>query len=148
MNDILTPLGALFYVEDVVKKPFPALEYVILQSGRAASEYAIRIIRKRWPKAESIIRHNHDWDSWPVSGWDAYCSNFFRDFTDTDKLQWLREDGITDDWLEKLNRWGMSKRVQKYIVRTRPDLIGRIEHLESSLKKKYWHEAELAGVDL
>ena len=38
--------------------------------------------------------------------------------------------------------------VQEYILRTRPDLVGKIQNLDPTLKAKYSHEVGLGGVDL
>ena len=44
--------------------------------------------------------------------------------------------------------WGITKDMQEYICQNRPDLITQIPDLHPDLKAKYYHEVELAGVDV
>ena len=39
-------------------------------------------------------------------------------------------------------------KAQELVIKFRPDLIGKIQHLHADLKAKYQHELELAGVDV
>jgi hypothetical protein len=38
--------------------------------------------------------------------------------------------------------------IQEYILKTRPDLVGKLQNFDKSLKVKYQHEKELGNVDL
>lgn len=44
--------------------------------------------------------------------------------------------------------WNPTLKMQEYVIKHRPDLVGLIQGLDDSLRVKYCHEAELAGVDL
>lgn len=41
-----------------------------------------------------------------------------------------------------------TRTMQAYVIRRRPDLIGKIDNLDPDLKAKYWHEEELGHADL
>ena len=42
----------------------------------------------------------------------------------------------------------VNEEMKDYALQLRPDLISKIPNLGKKLKAKYWHELELAGVDL
>lgn len=53
-----------------------------------------------------------------------------------------------DNNLPILNKVGMTKEQQEYILKHRPDLASKIENLDPELKAKYQHEVGLGHVDL
>lgn len=50
-----SPLYAMAYVRDVIKKPHPDFEEIIMSNAVSASYYAARVLKKRWEDAEDII---------------------------------------------------------------------------------------------
>jgi hypothetical protein len=68
--------------------------------------------------------------------------------TDAEKLQFLEKEGISKKTIEALGTIGISKEIQEYIIKKRPDLIGEIWDLNPELAKKHSHEKELGNVDL
>lgn len=137
----------VFYARNVIKGRWPEHEDLVLKNAEAAFVYARTCIKDRWPEAEDVIRKATK-EPWY---WTHYKRLFKRgpakDLWEK-KWAWLKAEGPTDNLLEILNTLGMNKEMQEYIIQIRPDLIGRIRNLKPSIRRKYQHEDELAGVDL
>jgi hypothetical protein len=53
--NINSPILTFYYVQNVIRKPWPEGEDIIIQDGGWAYAYANNIIRGRWPKGEDSI---------------------------------------------------------------------------------------------
>jgi uncharacterized protein Usg len=116
------------------------------KDGYMCFYYTWIVIRKRWPEAEVVIAQDEN-------AWKDYLTNFKGSFSDADRWQWIQKFPIPD-LVKALNvaGWGDSeaatRKIQDTVIKKRPDLIGEIEDLNSTLKAKYSHEVELGEVDL
>jgi hypothetical protein len=133
--------GLVFYYATIVLKDrFLEGEECLLKE-RADFLYAYVVgTCKRFPKAEPKIREDK-------VIWDKYLEAI-KNLSNTEKRQWLKDEGLTDELFEVLNHLGMPVDVQEAVIKLRPDLIGEIGDLDSSLRVKYQHELELGRVDL
>jgi len=50
-----SPLAVLYYAQDVINRPFPEGEDLIIKDPKIAFKYVDSVIRKAWPKGEEII---------------------------------------------------------------------------------------------
>jgi len=50
-----SPLAVLYYAQDVINRPFPQGEDLIIKDPKIAFKYVDSVIRKAWPKGEDII---------------------------------------------------------------------------------------------
>lgn len=85
--------------------------------------------------------HDFFHDKWWVEGRQI-------DDNALDADKWALLKGSIPNNLEVLNLVGMNKKMQEFICKTRPDLIGEIERLDPGLKKIYVHEKNLSQVDI
>lgn len=130
------------YALDVIKGRWPKAELFLMDFPHGARLYALDIFKGRWPKAEKTIRSD-------PSEWRFYLEDLNdREITVEDEWKWLKKEGVTDELFDVLNHIGMPRDVQDYVVKRRPDLIGKITDLDYWVELKYGHEFELAGVDL
>jgi hypothetical protein len=156
-----TPEEAYNYLHRMVKRASPqnviSAENMILTSADWAARYACNI-KGMTPELEKVIKQSPI-DSWLIAAQMPGIAKFVEDedgfrhpshdwLTDEDVLRWLETKGTTDQVLWVMNKMGVMLKSQEYICQHRPDLIGKIEHLDPELAKKYSHEQELGKVDL
>lgn len=79
---------------------------------------------------------------------DWYIDDNAVDFGAPDSLKWKLLKANLNRNFEILNRIGMNKEMQEYVLVRRPDLGGQIRDLDPSLKEKYSHEEELGSLDV
>ena len=126
-----------------LKRRVPELEPLILKSISASRNYANNIIQRRWPEGEGKIREDRfEWSHYLAFNKHNRC------YSETEQLQWLQEEGVTDKLFEFLDFTGMSLEAQIYIIRRRPDLINKITKLDPKIKKEFPHEWNLAGIEI
>lgn len=125
-----------------LNKRVPAAEKILATNLHLAFDYALHIAKRRFPEAEDTFKKD------PMY-WDLYLESLEKRFyTASQKIEWLEQEGFTENLLEVLNYLGMEPEVQEYIIQHRPDLIGKIQNLEPSVREKYQHEEELSHEDL
>ena len=137
----MTPWEAVAVATHECRRQYD-LEKLVLTEARSACTYARLVCRDRWPAAEDIVLKDPEWSREYI--------RFLRSqhYTPFDKWIWAKYEGVTDNLVEVLNHLRMGKEIQNYVCYHRPDLIGKIRHLDPKLKAKYSHELELSGVDL
>jgi hypothetical protein len=136
-----TPLEAYFYLKLSGNKNPEALE-LISKDLMNAYNYAQIVVKGRFPQGEAVIR------TFPLY-WNAYLENICQNhYSEKDKLKWLKEEGFTNELFAIFNFLGCGLMVQRYVLKKRPDLIGKIQNLHPTLKAKCQHEVELSRVDL
>ena len=104
-------------------------------------EYIRDVIQNRWPKGEDILKPDRMW-------WDRYLFLLKeKKYSDKKKWEWLTQ-GMNENLLDILNYLRMTKSMQEYIIRERPDLIDKIESLDSDLHIKYRQELNMSKIEL
>jgi hypothetical protein len=136
------PNSAVMYAQNVIKGPWPEAENEIARDINASYFYAKDVLKNRFIKGEDILKtYNQVWKDYLT---------FISKLTYISKIkkwQWLYESlGVIT--VELLNKFGMDKKMQEYIIQNSPDLIGKIQNLDPELKAKYSHEVELGNIDL
>jgi hypothetical protein len=138
------PYYAYQYAEQVVRGRWPEGEDAIKKDPTMIYWYAKQILKHRWLEAEPFIPKDHpDWKNY-----QRYFGEIEAYGTDEGKWNTIRAKKLSKTVLGKLNKAGMTKDMQEYIVQHRPDLINQIKDLDPELKIRYSHEVELGNVDL
>jgi hypothetical protein len=132
------------YAKNCVYGAWPEAEPLIAKDAKKSYQYAKFVLRHRFPMGEKAIWKNSN--MWSI--YRNYLAVNASDYSNEEKMRWLREEGITEQLLSVLNAVKMSKTAQEYIIKRRPDLVGQIDNLDPELVEKYQHEKELGTVDL
>lgn len=109
-------------------------------SPRDLYVYSCCVKKERCPALEAAI-----WKDFMVRY--AYASWVSRSSDDKTKIKWMETEGMTYV-LQSILICGAGKEAQEWVCQNRPDLIGLFKDLDPSLRSKYSHELEIAGVDL
>jgi hypothetical protein len=108
-----------------------------------AARYAIDVLYGRWIEAEDVIRSNEQ-------AWKDYLARLrgkAYKYRSKDKWDWILTK-LDSNLVHVLNILQMSKVMQDYICKNRPDLIGEIQSLHPIIKEKYKNEFNLSGVEI
>jgi hypothetical protein len=135
------PQYASRYTLAVVNGRWPEAEPAILTASGETLHYALYIIHGRWPEGEDILQTE-------PKLWQNYVRYLFRMTSNEDKWAWLKAGPITNNIFRVLNELGLSRDMQGYVLKRRPDLISKIKNLNPCWKTIYQHELELSRVDL
>lgn len=87
-------------------------------------------------------------DMYGVPAWYIDGRFISRHVVLSDSVKWQMLRANIENNLPLFNRMPIRKKMQEYICKKRPDLVGQIKNLDPGLRDKYSHEEELSGVDL
>jgi hypothetical protein len=123
--------------------PTPEQEKFIRNNPVMACGYAIDVMGGRWIEGEDTIRRDEQ-------AWKDYLLRLrgkAYKYRVKDKWGWVLTK-LDSNLIGVLNSLQMSKVMQDYICKKRPDLINQIQNLHPSLKEKYIEELNLARIEI
>jgi predicted metal-dependent hydrolase len=167
---------AFWYAHEIIQGFWPEAEPIILTGAQARYWYAEKIIKGRWPEAEKrfLINPSSTDDYYFM---DYYAINIIKgrwieaeqfiisfgkypaekryfqllrekNYTEKEKLQWIANEGYTDNLLYIFSNIGTTKSIQELIIQNRPDLIQSIGELDPEIREKYNHEWNLVSIPI